>query len=187
MPGNVSDAGGPVLPALPEGPPRVVPAAGSPLAHGATIGPWHREQGCAATWSHRESLEADLAQLGSLCAEGMTPLFAAPVLGDIDVSAPWEVAFTVAHPNACLRVGVLAGPWEGGLTANLVRADAPVATTDSREPVAIIPAKGPFCVRDPGDFRLVFQGTPLRAGAVDAGEPARVRVLVQVWEAVPET
>lgn len=153
------------------------------LGSGFATTPWHREQGCAASWARRGGMADDLARLGALCAEGMTPLWTPPISAEVDPSAPWEVAFTTTHANACLRAAIVGDVWPTGLAFALFQGEKAVAVTFSREPVAVIPAGGPHCLREPGEYRLVFQGTPTADGGRDAGSRA---VLLQVWEAAPD-
>lgn len=130
-----------------------------------------RSEGCARELRLKGSIERNVAELGRLCAQGMTPL-ADAVRATEPQGGAVETSFSVNARPLCFRLGAVASAGELTLTLAGPKGEA-LANVRSSAPLGLLPSEGPFCVREPGTYRAAAR---LVADAPDGGD-----VILQVW------
>ena len=136
--------------------------------------PFRIEEGCARDFKPSGDPNRELSELERLCGQGLAPMLAASEITRPSTSAPVEVPFRVTASMACLRAGVV-----GTVPGQILTLEGPrgvtLASVAAIDSIAVVPADGTVCVREPASYRLVVQ-PPL------AGTEART-LTVQVWQA----
>jgi hypothetical protein len=130
--------------------------------------------GCAKDLRSKGSIERNIAELGRLCAQGMTPM-ADAVRATEPVGGAIEMSFLVGARSVCLRIGATASAGELTLTLSGPRGE-PLASVRSNDPLGLLPTDGPYCVREAGTYRATAQLT--------GGAPEGADVVLQVWHTV---
>jgi hypothetical protein len=128
-------------------------------------------EGCARELRVKGPIERNVAELGRLCAQGMTTVGDA-VRATEPLGGAVETSFAVGARPTCFRVGAVASA--GDLSLSLAGPHGErLANVRSNDKVALLPSEGPYCVREPGTYRAAAR---LIADAPDGGD-----VILQVW------
>lgn len=117
---------------------------------------WRHERDCARDLHPTGNATADVETLARLCAPGTTSTAQTTTLA-LEPDAPRAIPIHVAAAGTCLRVVAYAAGDARGLAIDVADAERTIADTPADDRWLVAPARGPVCVRKPGDYRVVVR------------------------------